>query len=1493
MVLEPSPIPTVPSPGAVNPSQPDIASRDLLPRILQSAFTEDATEYHNLLTQLSADSDGPGSLRVGSNAMQELGETPVRLRLSRNHKRVSKLFSALSKHCSMIHPKRHQHLLNLIFSFSYDTPMYLINSWCSLLVGLCMNHAYLTPVFTALIGAFTNESLLKRLEEEELLAANPNVEFDGLTSMSEGKEPLPPIAQIHDRVHQAMNQILTEIPLANTELFRVLISHYPHKRIKMTALSVYVKNMLQISEYAKSLRDRILTAIVERLLQIDVEINCSTEAARALFSQLEEQIFLERKRRATGQESTPEGSDQNAQHLLNSLITESESEESSGESDYDDSDSDSSDSEANGKKKKKKKQKALGSEALDTSSSMMGTKLDTLMRLMLNYLSLVGTLLNQPQRFEEMSLQRRASMSVIERQQQSYEDSEKLELKPLSTAPVVPFTGDDEDDEHDKLSPPPLVKSESDDALETVLRCCLKAEPNTDTTNRPTLTTSMSYDDAAVDIKSLPSLKTKDDLDPVEDDPSFPVEVFLREQNKDKSLSATSQLADEIFASLLRVFHRTVLRAHDSHFVQFLIFYHCQFKFHYAEILLRLLMEKVLSPQAHMQERTTAALYIASFVSRAGYLRQVSATSTLQLLLQFAVNYAMTYKPSSDSALIVNQASPLPVPSPRPSIASRVPTSGNAASARSSLPLSDNDPTSMTPARSPTSAAAAFGLTRQFSATPAPPTVSSASALFSAPSRVASSPTAKRPTSQLPSVSVEEASKNVLFYAVCEAIFYVFIKRQDLLQGFLPQPINSDGTLPSSSPDGSPRFDRASDVAAPSESSPLLGSVQSPGLAPVPLLIPTPSTSGLSTLVGESSTVSSPVHGATFSNAPVTSPSLRPMNPQNNLSALPLELDDAAMPMLEDSQEAKSNSLKPEPFRRFKSHSRSDLPVNESTQSSMNTINPNPISSVPKDDPLLFGALIRSPLNPLLYCSPVLVRRFVRLATELRLVGSIAQERLIQNADLQGTDDFTRFKREQESRQKSNSKGKSGANNRRVSSSITLSAPSAISKLFRSLSGATDRNISNAFLPFDPFFLPTTCSFFSNIYIPDDYDLNPDDDEAFIREATKRRTSTFEGMSPLDPFSQDFRVSEHKSDRSDGQLTGSESSTSASSSSALPSVPMGEEKALASAVASTNVESTTQDSNSILSAATLESRRLDHDVQENLMEVDVKPLAKVPLNVVRATDSHSRVKESEDSSASTESKGQATQGKSKKKASNASTKEVEQPKSTPETGNSGPKSAAKSRAEQSAPLTRRIDEVASKQELSDSSSSDDEDDQASPRSAGVVPWICEPANISSSSSVMQSASNGISSFRARRSHINALDTDSSDSEEEETSLSSMGRINSAKPSLGVDSKLTTMEKVMSKDQSTETKAINHNIQLLSIVPTRPPTTMDDLGDEDSEGHHEGHHSSLLLRANVPQLLGVPRPHSATTACSSVDKQKARDLLFIVPKQDVKRVKMNE
>jgi RNA polymerase I-specific transcription initiation factor RRN3 len=81
-----------------------------------------------------------------------------------------------------------------------------------------------------------------------------------------------------DLIHATLLNICRCVPSASSALFPFLLDNYPHKSHPATAHKVYLKNLLRISEYAPELRDRILEAIVDRLIQIDVEVKAPSEA---------------------------------------------------------------------------------------------------------------------------------------------------------------------------------------------------------------------------------------------------------------------------------------------------------------------------------------------------------------------------------------------------------------------------------------------------------------------------------------------------------------------------------------------------------------------------------------------------------------------------------------------------------------------------------------------------------------------------------------------------------------------------------------------------------------------------------------------------------------------------------------------------------------------------------------------------------------------------------------------------------------------------------------------------------------------------------------------------------------------------------------------------------------------------------------------------------------------------------------------------------------
>jgi RNA polymerase I-specific transcription initiation factor RRN3 len=75
---------------------------------------------------------------------------------------------------------------------------------------------------------------------------------------------------VYDRIHYLLEHILSLIPTAPHTLQPLLLRHFPHKRQLHSAQVTYIRNLLRITSYCPELADRVLSAIVDRALQIDV-----------------------------------------------------------------------------------------------------------------------------------------------------------------------------------------------------------------------------------------------------------------------------------------------------------------------------------------------------------------------------------------------------------------------------------------------------------------------------------------------------------------------------------------------------------------------------------------------------------------------------------------------------------------------------------------------------------------------------------------------------------------------------------------------------------------------------------------------------------------------------------------------------------------------------------------------------------------------------------------------------------------------------------------------------------------------------------------------------------------------------------------------------------------------------------------------------------------------------------------------------------------------
>ncbi|KAG6885615.1 hypothetical protein C0993_012362 [Termitomyces sp. T159_Od127] len=82
---------------------------------------------------------------------------------------------------------------------------------------------------------------------------------------------------IYDRLHYMLQHLLSLVPTLPSTLQPFLVCNFPHKRQKEITHTTYIRNLLRVSAYCPELADKILAIIVDRAIQIDVEVQVELE----------------------------------------------------------------------------------------------------------------------------------------------------------------------------------------------------------------------------------------------------------------------------------------------------------------------------------------------------------------------------------------------------------------------------------------------------------------------------------------------------------------------------------------------------------------------------------------------------------------------------------------------------------------------------------------------------------------------------------------------------------------------------------------------------------------------------------------------------------------------------------------------------------------------------------------------------------------------------------------------------------------------------------------------------------------------------------------------------------------------------------------------------------------------------------------------------------------------------------------------------------------
>ena len=104
-------------------------------------------------------------------------------------------------------------------------------------------------------------------------------------------------------------------------------------------------------------------------------------------------------------------------------------------------------------------------------------------------------------------------------------------------------------------------------------------------------------------------------------------------------LGKGNNLSEKTFAVLQDVFDRSILNTHHSKYVQFLLFWACNKDAEHTNTFLQRLVGKLNDTSLPVFLRQSCSAYVASFVSRAEYLKFPYVHNTLYYLLSIAVGY--------------------------------------------------------------------------------------------------------------------------------------------------------------------------------------------------------------------------------------------------------------------------------------------------------------------------------------------------------------------------------------------------------------------------------------------------------------------------------------------------------------------------------------------------------------------------------------------------------------------------------------------------------------------------------------------------------------------------------------------------------------------------------------------------------------------------------------------------------------------------------------
>lgn len=148
-------------------------------------------------------------------------------------------------------PDEFKELIDAVFRFDWRAGPKIVQAFSGLLSQLISaNGTCMVPAMHMLV--------------RNLVLAPHDIDGEG------GVDPAALLRQ--HNVHAALQASLALVPSGRSKLFGVLRQNYPHRRLRPEILSDYALHALRVVQYAPLMEESVLRLIIEKSLEIDVEI---------------------------------------------------------------------------------------------------------------------------------------------------------------------------------------------------------------------------------------------------------------------------------------------------------------------------------------------------------------------------------------------------------------------------------------------------------------------------------------------------------------------------------------------------------------------------------------------------------------------------------------------------------------------------------------------------------------------------------------------------------------------------------------------------------------------------------------------------------------------------------------------------------------------------------------------------------------------------------------------------------------------------------------------------------------------------------------------------------------------------------------------------------------------------------------------------------------------------------------------------------------------